>query len=246
MLTQKLIKKLKKILSFVFFFSCIGLASADEPGKYINVAPAEETQALAYIKTLPTAQLLEKGDLGRTRFFWSVCNGTNRIRDYILSKVDGEVLADDPENGKLFSCCNGNDWCPADNIKGVGSLGFHPSTEDLLASLGSSYQCSVAKFDATMAFNPPLDSKLDGGNILHKIAAKSAQGRPILARNCLIHAIDVISKKAPQLVSEKNFEGRTPLEVAIYLKAHPKQWGSALKAKDFNPIIEELRKAKKE
>jgi hypothetical protein len=236
--------RLKNILSLVVLFSCVGLASADDPSKYMNVAPAEETQALAYIKALPTAQLLEKGDLGRTRFFWSVCNGTNQIRDYILSKVDGEVLADDLENGKLFSCCNGNAWCPADNIKGVGSLGFHPSTEDLLISLGSSYQCSVAKFDATMAFHPPLDSKLGGGNILHEIAAKSAQGGPILARDCLVHAIDVISKKAPQLLSEKNVDGRTPLEVAVYLKSHPKQWGSALKAKDFNPIIEELRKNK--
>jgi hypothetical protein len=240
----KHIKKLRKILSLFFLLSCTAVASADEVGKYIDVAPADEAKALPYIKALPTAQLLEKGDLGRTRFFWAVCNGTNQIRDYILSKVDGEVLADDPENEKLFGCCNSNDWCPADNIKGVGSLGFHPSTEDLLTSLGATYQCSVAKFDATMAFNPPLDTKLGGGNILHKIAAKSSQGRPILARDCLIHAIDVISKKAPQLVSEKNLDGRTPLEVAIYLKAHPQQWGSALKAKDFNPIIEELRKAK--
>jgi len=57
-----------------------------------------------------------------------------------------------------------------------------------------------------------------------------------------MHAIDEISKKAPQLLSGKDIDGRTPLEVAVYKKAHPKLWGSALQAKDFVPIIEELRK----
>jgi hypothetical protein len=161
--------------------------------------------------------------------------------DYILSKVDGEILADDPENQKLFGCCNFNSWCPADNIKGIGSLGFRPSTEDLLVSLANTTQCSTPKFDATFALNPPLDTKIGGGNILHQIVAKSAQGRPVLDRACLVHAIDQISKKAPQLLSEKNIDARTPLEAALYLKTHPKQWGSSIQAKDFNPLIEELQ-----
>ena len=232
-----------KVLStFIPLLLLLPLASAEETGKYMEPTPAEEAKALAYIKALPPAQLLEKGDQGKTRFFWAVCNGTNQIRDYILSKVDGEILADDPEYQKLFGCCNSNSWCPADNIKGIASLGFHPSTEDLMVSLANSNQCSTAKFDATFALNPPLDDKIGLGNILHQIAEKSAQGRPILNRDCLMHAIDEISKKAPQLLSGKDIDGRTPLEVAVYKKAHPKLWGSALQAKDFVPIIEELRK----
>jgi hypothetical protein len=235
--------KMKVAFSFVLFLACAWGCSAlaEESAKYMEPAPSEEAKALVYIKTLPTAQLLEKGDLGRTRFFWAVCNGTNQIRDYILSKVDGEILADDPENQKLFGCCNFNSWCPADNIKGIGSLGFRPSTEDLLVSLANTTQCSTPKFDATFALNPPLDTKIGGGNILHQIVAKSAQGRPVLDRACLVHAIDQISKKAPQLLSEKNIDARTPLEAALYLKTHPKQWGSSIQAKDFNPLIEELQ-----
>lgn len=216
------------------------MAFADDSVKYMEVAPKEEAQALAYIKTLSTEKLMEKGDLGRTRFFWAVCNGDNQIRDYILSKVDGEFLADDPENQKLFSCCNGNSWCPAENINGIGSLGFRPSTEDLMVSLQNSVQCSVDKFDATLALSPPLDTKKDGANLLHRIVSASAQGRPILSRDCLIHALERVSKAAPRLLTEKDLDGRTPLELAVYLKGHPHQWGSAITAKDFASIIQKL------
>ncbi len=228
------------LFAFIFSFVFAGVGWAEDSVKYMEVAPKEEAQALAYIKTLPIEKLLEKGDLARTRFFWAVCNGDNQIRDYILSKVDGEILAEDPENQKLFSCCNGNSWCPADNIKGIGSLGFHPSADDLMASLQNSTQCSVDKFDATLAFNPPFDAKKDGANLLHRIVSASAQGRPILTRDCLVHALEKVSKAAPQLLTEKDLDGHTPLELAVYLKGHPHQWGSSITAKDFGPIIQEL------
>jgi ankyrin repeat protein len=45
----------------------------------------------------------------------------------------------------------------------------------------------------------------------------------------------------PELRTQKNQEGHTPLQLAIYYKNNKNKWGSGIQAKDLTPIIEALQ-----
>ena len=80
-----------------------------------------------------------------------------------------------------------------------------------------------------------------GFNLLHRIVERSIMGRPIFSRDCLVSAIAMSVTDMPELRTQKNRDGQTPFQLAIYYKSNKSKWGSGIQAKDLNPIIEALK-----
>lgn len=199
------------------------------------------------LKKMSYQELAKDDGNGKTPFYWSIFHGASKTRDFLVATLKKEDLIGGEQATDLFVDCANNSGCPEENLEFLHQLGFQLNGEALASAVTGTQECSIGKFKLLRKLKAPLDERDKRGlNLLHRIVERSIMGRPTFSRDCLVSAIALAVTEMPELKSQKNPEGRTPLQLATHYRRNKGAWGSGIQERDLTPIIKALQTSRSE